>query len=250
MEEFKDKVVVVTGASSGIGRAIAEQFGAQGAKVVLFGRNQKRLSEVASKITQALIVQGDVRKTSDLNRLYQECQQKWGNIDVLIANAGVADARKITEVDENFFDEIVDINYKGLYFTVQRALPFLNSGASIVLISSVAASIGWPEYSVYASTKAAVSHLARCFSAELITQGIRVNALSPGFVDTPIFDPSKESDPEVVKKLSALVPAGRFTTAEEIAHATLFLCSPKSSYIVATDLIIDGGLSGVYLASL
>lgn len=244
--EFANKVVVITGGSSGIGLAIAKKFDAEGAKVAILGRDQQRLDLAATSFKNVLTFKGDVCKVSDLDHFYQEIQKKLGKIDILVANAGIAEMRPIQEVDEGFFDEMVNINYKGLYFSVQRSLPFLNRGASIILISSAAAHIGWPGHSVYSSTKAAVSYLARSFSADLIAQGIRVNAISPGFVDTPMFDETKTSSPETIEKLNEIIPAKRFANAEEIASAALFLASPRSSYIIGADLVMDGGLSAIF----
>lgn len=141
---------------------------------------------------------------------------------------------------------MVSINYKGLFFTVQRALPFLNDNASVVLISSAAAHMGWPGHSVYSSTKAAVSYLARSFSAELADKGIRVNAISPGFVDTPMFDEIKSTSPETMRTLNKTIPIHRFATTDEVADAVLFLASPRSAYILGADLVMDGGLSSIF----
>ncbi len=249
MKEFTGKVLAVTGGSSGIGKAIAERFDREGAKVALFGRDQKKLKSVGATLKESLICSGDVCEVSTIDKFYREIKKKWGSIDVLVANAGIAATKPIQEIDEAFFDAIIDTNYKGLFFTIQSALPFINKNASIILISSVAAHIGWPSHSVYSSAKAAVSHLARCLSAELIEKGIRVNAISPGFVDTPLFDPMRKSDPEGIKKRSELIPAKRFALPEEIAHAAYFLASPLSSYICGIDLVIDGGMSAIFQAA-
>jgi NAD(P)-dependent dehydrogenase (short-subunit alcohol dehydrogenase family) len=246
MEEFSNKVVVITGGSSGIGLSIAQKFDRAGAKLAILGRNEQKLSQTAKSLKNILTFQGDVCKISDLDRFYTEIQSKFGKIDILIGSAGIAETRPIHEVDEKFFDEMVHINYKGLFFTVQRSLPYLNRNAVIILISSAAAHIGWPGHSVYSSTKAAVSHLARNFCADLIDNGIRVNAISPGFVDTPLFDDLKASSPETMHTLKNIIPAKRFALADEIAEAALFLASPRSSYIVGADLVIDGGLSAIF----
>jgi NAD(P)-dependent dehydrogenase (short-subunit alcohol dehydrogenase family) len=242
---FKDKVVVITGGNSGIGKAIAEKFDQQGAKIVIFGRQKGTLEKSLKEFKQAIAIQGDIRKLSDIERLFEETKKNFGKVDVLIANAGIAARRDVQEVDEAFFDEIVDINYKGLYFTVQRSIPYLNPGASVVLISSIAAHVGIASHSVYSSTKAAVSRLARNFSADLIGKGIRVNALSPGFTDTPIFDPLKKSNPQEIKKYTQTIPMKRFAEASEVADAAVFLSSPQASYIVGVDLIIDGGVTAI-----
>ncbi len=242
MNEFIDKKVVITGGNSGIGKGIAKKFDEEGANIVLFGRNETTLKQTCAELKNATYIQGDVSKIADLNHLYS----KTGKIDVLIVNAGVAEKRTIDEVDEAFFDHIVDINYKGAYFTVQRALKQLNDGASIILISSVAAHTGYHGHSVYASTKAAVKMLAKSLSADLMDRKIRVNSISPGYVDTPIFDRRKSENPNYVADCSKGVPMGRFGRPKEIAEAALFLSSKRCQYIVGEDLIIDGGLINVH----
>lgn len=181
------KIAAITGGSSGIGLAITKKFEKESAKVAVLGRDPNKLEQVSKETKDALVFQGDVCKIADLDHFYQTIYKEFGKLDILVANAGIAQSRHLQEVDEQFFDDIVNTNYKGVYFSVQRALPFLNPGASIILISSAAAHIGWPNHSVYSSAKAAVSYLARSFSVDLISEGIRVNAISPGFVDTPIF---------------------------------------------------------------
>jgi NAD(P)-dependent dehydrogenase (short-subunit alcohol dehydrogenase family) len=245
MDERKDKVVVITGGNSGIGEAIAKKFDQEGAKVVIFGRDQKKLDQVNKHLKKGLTIQGDVRNLPDLERLFQMTQNSFGPIDVLVANAGIAERRKVDDVDEKFFDEMVGINYKGLYFTVQRSIPSLNKGASVILISSAAAHKGWHNHSVYSSTKAAVSMLARNFAADLVDRGIRVNAVSPGFTDTPLFDTWKETQPSIINDLEKKVPVKRFASPAEIAEAVYFLSSPQAAYIVGVDLVVDGGASSI-----
>lgn len=250
MKEFTNKVVAITGGSSGIGLSIAQKFHSQTAKVAVLGREQKKLDKIENTSKGILTIKGDVSKIADLDRFYQTIDKTFGKIDVLIASAGIAPSKILADVDEQFFDNIVNINYKGLFFSVQRALSFLNQGASVILISSAAAHLGWPGHSVYSSTKAAVSYLARGFSADLVNRGIRVNAISPGFVDTPLFDEIKTSTPETMKKLNNTIPAKRFAKSEEIAEAALFLASSQSSYMIGSDLIIDGGISAIYPVNL
>jgi len=246
MGDFKDKVVVITGGNSGIGEAIASRFDQEGAKIVIFGRDQQKLNQVSQELHQCIGIQGDVQKLSDIERLFKSTHDKFGKVDVLIANAGIASRRHVEEVDEHYFDEMVNINYKGVYFTVQRSIPYLNKGASVILISSVVQQIGFRSHSVYSSTKAAVSMLARNFAADLTDRGIRVNAISPGYTDTPIFDPLKSQKPDLLEKYSQDIPVKRFATSLEIAEAALFLSSPKASYIVGIDLVVDGGVSAIY----
>lgn len=247
MGDFNGKVVVVTGGNSGIGEAVARGFDKSGAKVVLFGRNADRLERVRSHLKEAISVQGDVKNIADLDRLYEVAVKAFGGVDVLVANAGIAGGKHVGDVDESFFDNMVDTNFKGIYFTVQKAVPHLNDNASVVLISSAAAHSVFPKQSVYASTKAAVSMLARSFSADLIGRGIRVNAVSPGFTDTPIFDDSKATNPDKLEAYTQRVPVKRFASPSEIADAVLYLSSPKAAYVVGVDLVIDGGVSRLSL---
>ncbi|MBS0290026.1 MAG: SDR family oxidoreductase [Proteobacteria bacterium] len=239
MKSFENKVVVITGGNSGIGKAIAKSFYAQGAKVVIFGRDGSKLQSVVEAFSGNITaIQGDVTKLSDLNKLYEAVNNVYGKIDVLIVNAGIAGGQIIDEVDESHFDEIMNINLKGAYFTVQKAVPFFNSNAAIVMISSMACHGGWKGLSVYSAAKAAVSVLAKSFSADLIHRGIRVNSISPGFTDTPIF-----KDRNVIPVASKSVPIKRFATPEEIADAAIFLA--RNEYIVGIDLLIDGGISTI-----
>ncbi|EFB41300.1 hypothetical protein pah_c047o079 [Parachlamydia acanthamoebae str. Hall's coccus] len=246
MGEFTNKVVVITGGNSGIGEAIAKKFDQEGAKIVIFGRDQNRLETVCKELNQAVYVQGDVRLIPDLDKLFATAIQNFGKIDVLVANAGISTRKKIEEVDEELFDEMVSINYKGVYFTVQRSIPHLNTNSSVILISSAAAHKGWRFHSVYSSTKAAVSMLARNFAADLIDKGIRVNAVSPGFTDTPIFDETKAVNPKQLEEFTKGIPLKRFASSEEIAESVAFLASSKATYIVGVDLVVDGGASSIY----
>jgi len=243
MREFEGKVVVVTGGNSGIGKAIATKFAAEGARVAIFGRNQERLDATVNSLNHAIAVRGDVRNISDLENLFKVTKDQLGLIDTVIINAGIAEKRRFSEVDESFFDGIVDTNYKGAFFTAQRSLPFLNSCASLLFISSIACHCGWSSHSVYSSSKAAVSMLARSLSNDLIEQGIRVNALSPGYTDTPIFDRLRANHPEGIQERAQRIPVGRFAQPSEIADAALFLSSSKAAYITGIDLVVDGGAS-------
>lgn len=243
MIDLTNKIVVITGGGSGIGKAMAKKFNAQGAKIVLFDKNEQQLQTTLQELNHSIAISGDVKKLADLERLFQEIEKQLGKIDVLIANAGIGDRRLIDHVDEAFFDEIIDVDFKGVFFTVQRAVPLLNQGASVILIASVASHLTWAAHSVYSSAKAAVSMLIRNFAADLIGRGIRVNGISPGFTDTPIFDPMKKSNPKFITQLEKNVPAGRFAQADEIADAALFLTN--NTYLVGVDLIIDGGMSAM-----
>ncbi len=246
---LKGKVAVVTGGNSGIGLAVAREFKEQGASVVIFGRNKETLDSAAASIgTGTLSVQGDVTNMADLDRLFKQTQEQHGKIDVLFANAGVAPVKPVDQVDEAFFNQISDINFKGVFFTVQRALPYLNDNASVILNSSVANQIGLAGLSVYNATKAAVRSLARTFSAELLPRGIRVNTLSPGAIETPLFGRmglSPEALEDFAKNISSQIPMKRIGRADEMAKAALFLASTDSSYVAGSELVADGGMTQI-----
>ena len=242
--KLKGKVAVVTGGNSGIGLAAAQEFKAQGAEVVIFGRTQKALDDAVQTIGNGtLAVQGDVTQLADLDRLYQQTVERFGKIDILMANAGIAKPAPIEQVDEAAFDETSNTNFKGAFFTVQRALSHLNDGASIILVTGYNNQKGIPGYSVNSATKAALRSLARTFSAELLHRGIRVNALSPGNIETPIF--GKLGLPVEPQKWAEQIPIKRIGTAEEMAKAALFLASSDSSYVLGAELVVDGGKSQI-----
>ena len=249
MSKLSNKVAVITGGNSGIGLAIAKEFTEQNANVVIFGRNQDTLDKAISEISNGtLAVQGDVRNTQDLDKLFQLVKDKYGKIDTLVVNAGGAKMAPIEYVTEELFDEINDINYKGAYFTVQKALPLMSAGSSVTLISSVANIKGFAGMSVYSASKAAVRSLARTFAAELAPRGIRVNSLSPGPIDTPIFSriglPEEQID-DAKKSFVSQVPMQRMARPEEMASVALFLASEDSSYVNGADIAADGGLAQV-----
>ncbi len=245
--KLQGKVAVVTGGNSGIGLAIAREFTEQGADVVVFGRNAETLDEAVQSIGNGTLgVQGDVTRLDDIDRLYQETVARFGKIDILVANAGIARPAPLDLTDEALFDLTSDINFKGAFFTVQKAVPHLNDGASIILVTSAGNVKGLPNFSVYVATKAAVRSLARSFSAELLPRGIRVNALSPGPIETPIFGrmglPEEAMD-GIAAQMTEMIPLKRFGQPEEMAKAALFLASSDSSYVVGAELVADGGLS-------
>ncbi len=245
--KLQGKVAVVTGGNSGIGLAIAREFTEQGADVVVFGRNAQTLDEAVRSIGNGTLgVQGDVTRLDDIDRLYHETVARFGKIDILVANAGIARPAPLDLTDEALFDLTSDINFKGAFFTVQKAVPHLNDGASIILVTSAGNVKGLPNFSVYVATKAAVRSLARSFSAELLPRGIRVNALSPGPIETPIFGRMglpEEAMNGIAAQMTEMIPLKRFGKPEEMAKAALFLASSDSSYVVGAELVADGGLS-------
>lgn len=244
-KRFAGKTAVVTGGNSGIGLATAKLFHDEGAKVAISGRDQKTLDQAVKLIGgDVLAVRSDVSKLEDIDKFFTQVAAKFGKIDVLFANAGVAKFAPIGDTNEQLFDENFDINVKGMYFTLQKALPYLNDNAGIVLNSSVANAKGTAGASVYAATKAAVRSLARTFAAELIERGIRVNVVSPGPIETPIFGrtglPQQVVD-QFAEQLKAGNPMKRFGRPEEVGNAVLFLASKEASYITGVDLNVDGG---------
>jgi NAD(P)-dependent dehydrogenase (short-subunit alcohol dehydrogenase family) len=247
MSILQGKVALITGGSSGIGLATAREFHAQGARVVLSGRDRQRLEAVASQLgPDVLAVPTDVTKLSDLDILMAHTRETFGNLDILFVNAGITGLRALAEADEAFFDELMNTNFKGAYFTIQKALPLLNDQASIILTGSVNALIGMPGGSVYSASKAALHSLARTLSAELIGRGIRVNTITTGPTETPVLQragyPPEVVD-EILKTFASRVPVKRLGRPEEIAKVALFLASPDSSFIVGTEIAADGGIT-------
>ncbi len=249
MGKLENKIAVITGGSSGIGFATAKRFIDEGAKVVITGRSQETLDTALSELgDQAIGVQGDVASLADLDRLYQTVADRFGKIDVLFVNAGIAPFVPLVEATEQHFDHLFDVNVKGAYFTVQKALPYLAEGASVVLNSSFLNQAGLEGTSVYAATKAAVRSFARTMSAELASRSIRVNSLSPGFIETPLIGKlglPQEVVEDFAKALMERVPLHRPGRADEMAAAALFLASSDSTYVVGSDLVADGGLGQI-----
>jgi NAD(P)-dependent dehydrogenase (short-subunit alcohol dehydrogenase family) len=249
MGKLEGKVAVVTGGNSGIGLATAKQFHSEGAKVAIAGRDQKTLDTAVKEIGgDTLGVRADVSKLEDIDRLFEAVKKKFGKIDILFANAGIAFFAPMEQSSEKFFDDQFDINVKGMYFTIQKALPLLNQGASIVLNSSVAGVKGTEGATVYAATKAAVRSFARTLTNELIGRGIRVNVVSPGPIATPIFGRTglpKEVIDEFAAHLIETVPMKRFGQADEVGKTVVFLASSESSYITGQEIFVDGGIANV-----
>ena len=247
MNRFNGKTAVITGGNSGIGLATALRLKKEGARVVIVGRDQKTLDAEASA-HGFVAIRADVGKVAEIDRMYTEIAAKVGRIDVLFANAGIYRSAPLADTTEEFFDDMVDINLKGLYFTVQRALPHLNDGAAIVLNSSTVNTKGWPGIGIYSATKAAVRSLARTFAAELLPRKIRVNAVSPGATFTPIFGRLGLSEAELNATAEALmksVPIGRFATADDIAAGVAYLASDDAAYMLGAELTIDGGVGQI-----
>jgi len=249
MASLRGKVAVVTGGNSGIGLATAKRFREEGARVAISGRDQKTLDEAVKTIGGDVIaVRGDVSKVADLDKFYKIVGDKFGKIDVLFANAGVAKFAPFADSTESMFDETFDINVKGVFFSIQKALPLLNDGASIIINSSVVNETGIAAASVYSATKAAVRSFARTLTTELVDRGIRVNVVSPGPITTPIFGRMglpKEALDELARDVQTKVPMKRFGKPEEIASTVLFLATPESSYITGVDINVDGGMGQV-----
>ena len=249
MSKLEGKVAVITGGNSGIGLATAQQFVSDGAYVFITGRRQSELDSAATQIgkNNVTAVRGDVSNLTDLDRLYAKVKEQKGQIDVLFANAGIVGVAPLGEISEEHFDKTFGINVKGLLFTVQKALPLFQDGGSIILNASIAASKGIDASSVYSATKAAIRSFARTWTADLKQRKIRVNAISPGRIDTPIFNAvlNEEQTKQFNATVVANVPLGRMGNPDEVAKAASFLASDDSSYITGTELSVDGGLAQI-----
>jgi NAD(P)-dependent dehydrogenase (short-subunit alcohol dehydrogenase family) len=248
MSLLNNKIAVVTGGSSGIGLAAAKRFAQEGAYVFIVGRRQAELDKAVAEIGKNVTaVEADISKLEELDRLYETVAKK-GKIDVIFAAAAFVEKMMTAAVTPEHFDKIFNTNARGTYFTVQKALPYLNDGASIILVASAGKNMGLPGRSTYSATKAALRSLARTWTSEFKDRKIRTNVLSPGPVDTPMFDgqyPSKEGAAEARKQITAMIPLGRPGLPEEIAAAALCLASDQSSYVAGIDLPVDGGLTAV-----
>jgi NAD(P)-dependent dehydrogenase (short-subunit alcohol dehydrogenase family) len=237
------KTAVITGGNSGIGLATAQRFVREGAFVFITGRRQSELDKAVKQIGKNVIgVQGDVTNLEDLDRLYDTVKQQKGRIDVLFANAGIFENASLGSITEAHFDKIFSVNVKGVLFTVQKALPLFQDGGSIILIASVAGSKGFEGGSVYSATKAAIRSFARSWTVDLKNRKIRVNAISPGVIETPM---SAELSEQLKTILVSMVPLGRMGNPDEIAKAVAFLASDDSSYITGIELFVDGGIAQI-----
>jgi NAD(P)-dependent dehydrogenase (short-subunit alcohol dehydrogenase family) len=249
MGKLEGKIALVTGGNSGIGLAAAKRFVTEGAYVFITGRREPELAAAVKEIGRNVTgIRGDVSNLGDLDRLFAQIEREKGKLDVVFANAGVAKAAPFGTITEEFYESIFNVNVKGLLFTVQKALPLLPDGASIILNASINASKGLPTNSVYAATKAAVRSFARTWTTDLKERRIRVNAVSPGPTDTPGLNnllASSEAGLQRRKTIPSTVPLGRLGTPDEIARAVVFLASDDSSYITGTELFVDGGFAQV-----
>jgi NAD(P)-dependent dehydrogenase (short-subunit alcohol dehydrogenase family) len=247
--KLEGKVAVVTGGNSGIGLATAKRFVAEGAYVFVTGRRQPELDAAVREIGENVMgVRGDVSDLADLDRLYATVKAKTGRIDILFANAGTAELAPLGAISEEHFDKIFNTNVKGVLFTVQKALSLMPDGGSIILNASIVASTGNPAFSVYSATKAAVRSFARTWILDLKERRIRVNAISPGPINTPGLDGLAQTEgvgEQLKASLTAGVPLGRFGTPDEIARAAVFLASDDSGFITGTELFVDGGAAQI-----
>jgi NAD(P)-dependent dehydrogenase (short-subunit alcohol dehydrogenase family) len=249
-EKLAGKVAVITGGSSGIGLATAARFVEEGAYVFITGRRQNELDAAVSQIGRNVTgVRGDIAKLADIDKLYAVVKEQKGGLDVVFANAGVGEFAALGQISEEHFDKQFDVNVKGTLFTVQKALPLLRDGGSIVLNASMVSITGSPAFSVYSATKAAVRSFARTWSVDLKGRGIRVNAISPGIVPTPGYNTSlgmtNEQVDQFVTSSIGNIPLGRAGTTDEVAKAVLFLASEDSSYVNGVELFVDGGLAQI-----
>lgn len=254
MSKLKDKIAVITGGNSGIGFGIAEAFRNEGAIGTITGRNQDTLDQSAKKLGGGFIgIKGDVTKMEDLERIFKNTADKFGKIDVLVVNAGgIVDGvpmATIKDVTEENYDRYMELNLKSAYFTVQKSLPYLNDGASVILIGSSAAHRAAPGMTIYGAAKAAVISLAKGLSLDLLERRIRVNTLSPGSIDTPVFGKivPQEQVAQVKQVWKDLIPAGRMGLPSEMGRTAVFLAAEDAAFIVGTEILADGGMTNISL---
>lgn len=247
MSRLKGKTVLITGASSGVGLATAKLFQDEGARLAITGRDEGRLAEARKMLgEETLVIRSDAGNVAEIESLMAQVKERLGRLDVLFLNAGASKAAPIEMVSEAHFDEIMGINFKGVFFTVQKALPLFNPGASIIVTTSITNQLGSPNFSVYGASKAALRSLVKSLGLELVDRGIRVNAISPGPIATPIFDSfglPGEMVQAIKKEIANKSPSKRFGMPEEVAKAALFLASDDSSYMVGEEIVVDGGMS-------
>jgi NAD(P)-dependent dehydrogenase (short-subunit alcohol dehydrogenase family) len=249
-KKLKDKIALITGGTEGIGFATAKLFVKEGAYVFITGRRQSQLDAAVKQIGKNVsAVQGDVSNLADLDRLYAIVKEQKGRIDILFANAGTGEFAPLGAITEEHFDKIFNANVKGLLFTVQKALPLLTDGSSIILNASIVSSTGSPAFSVYSASKAAVRSFARTFTADLKDRKIRVNAVSPGVIPSPGYRNSLGMTEEQIKQYAdsvlGKIPLGRTGALDEVAKVVSFLASNESSYVTGIELVVDGGMTQI-----
>lgn len=246
MNRLRDKVAVVTGGNSGIGYGIAQEFKNEGAKGVIVGRNQKTLdSSVAQLGDNFIAINADVTNLADLESVFAAVAEKFGKIDVVVANAGAGAVGTVASIGGADFDKAIDLNLKSVYFTVQKALPYMNDGGSIILIGSNAAHRAYANFTLYGAAKAAVIYLAKGFSSDLLDRKIRANVITPGTTDTPAFDkfvPAEQME-AVKKHFADQMPIGRIGQPSDIGKTAVFLASDDSSFMLGAELLVDGGMT-------
>lgn len=246
MSRLKNKVAVITGGNSGIGFGIAEAFKTEGAVGAIVGRNKETLNSSVAQLGDSFIaINADVTNLADLERVFKETSVKFGNIDVIVANAGGGAVGTVANIGVAEFDKAIDLNLKSVYFTVQKALPYMNDGGSIILIGSNAAHRAYPSFTLYGAAKAAVIYLAKGLSSDLLDRKIRANVITPGTTDTPAFDKFVPAEQvEAVKKHFAdQMPIGRIGQPSDIGKTAVFLASDDSSFMLGAELLVDGGMT-------
>ena len=249
MSRIKNKVAVITGGNSGIGFGIAQAFSTEGVKGAIVGRNQETLASAAAQLGDGFIaIKADVTNLADLERVFAATAETFGKIDVLVANAGAGATATVADTSEADYDRLLDLNLKSVYFTVNKALPYMNDGGSIILIGSNAAHRAYPSFGLYGAAKAAVIFLAKAFSNDLLDRNIRVNVITPGTTDTPAFDKFVPAEQiEAVKQhFAGVMPIGRIGQPSDIGKTAVFLASDDSSFMLGAEILVDGGMT--YLA--
>src|ERR1700738_2819900 len=248
MGRLANKNILITGGNSGIGLAAAQEFDREGARVAICGLNERSLQAAKETLgAGCLAVRADVSNLRDLDTMFATIEREFGHLDAVFVNAGYSEFLLFEDVTEQSFDKVIAVNFKGVYFKIQKALPLLSQGSSVIIISSVGARKGWPTTSTVSTCKAAVQHLARILSAELVGRGIRVNTLSPGPTDTAMFSrfAGEEQGDAVKGVLATNNPSKRMADPSEIAKLAVYLASDDSAYIVGADFLIDGGVSAI-----
>ena len=247
MSRLEGKTVLITGGSSGIGLATARLFRAEGGRLAITGRDPEKLAAAQAELgSETLVMRSEAGSLAEIDSLMAQVKSRYGQLDVLFLNAGIAAPAPVELISESQFDEIVGINFKGVFFSIQKALPLLGQNSSIIVTTSITNQLGSPNFSVYGASKAALRSLVQSLSLELIKRGIRVNAISPGPIATPIFDRFGLPADAVLARKSEIErksPSKRFGTSDEIAKVALFLASDDSSYVVGEEIVVDGGMS-------